>query len=195
MRHAFYGSNVIAVSGESVVAGDGNDVKKFMFRYPGTMSTDVFQERVTEEVGCVTRCLAGIALPTEVGIMPATVLRSQRPPRTVVQTQRMLDLEKCPAFKLQLLEEKDQSVRSQAARQISALLEGADRLLPQGFYPDISVNSDNLRMARDGSLALIDVMPVYTDGTRLIGDRPPRIVERISEALDTYRRFEGKFGS
>ena len=127
--------------------------------------------------------------------MPATVLRSSRPPLTVVQTQEQLDLCNYPAFDLRSLQEKDPNSRGHAAKQLAALLEGADRLLPQGFYPDISVSSDNLRMARDGSLALIDVMPVYTDGTRLIGDRPPRIVERISEALDTYRRFEGKFGS
>ena len=64
LKRRFYDtSQVIAVNGESVVADAGQTVDKFMFRYPGKMTTKLFETHVTDEVAAVTSHLEGVALP------------------------------------------------------------------------------------------------------------------------------------
>jgi hypothetical protein len=199
LKSGLFTTDVLAVSGESVVAENGPDkVDKFMLRYPGQMSLEDFAANVSAETGAVTSCLSGIALPTEVGIKPARVLKTQKPPLAVVQTQSRLDPNENPPFRLwpQAPTGKQPSRVTRTLRDLESLMTKSDALQQQhGYYPDLGQSSENLRRnIGNGALTLIDVMPIYGDGNRLIGDRPYRTRESIQKTLDEYRETLGQFG-
>ncbi|MDB5185268.1 MAG: hypothetical protein JWN38_1076 [Candidatus Saccharibacteria bacterium] len=197
-RHFYDTSKVIAVNGETVVANNGQTVDKFMFRYPGTMATKLFETRVADEVAAVTSHLTGVALPTAVGIEPAKIFR--RPTTSVdavVQTQAKLDLDIHGALDLAEVRESAVAHADQTARGIEALLHGAKMLVAEhGYYPDLSPHSGNVRRsALDGTITLIDVMPFYANGNRLIDDNPPNVIPGIEDTMRTYEAFVGQYGS
>ena len=199
-KQAFFDTNrLIAVNGESVVAANGADkVCKFMFRYPDKMPLDTFRENVAHEVGAVTSCLAGVALPTEVSVKPADIFRRvRRPIPTVTQTQQRLDLDLHRALNLRELEDEATSpIRDRTAKDIEIMLRGIDTLAAgYDFFPDIANNSDNLRRCRlHGEVILIDVMPIHANGDRLIGDHPPGLLEHSLEHIREYQTFVGQYG-
>lgn len=202
-KRAFYDPDkVLSVSGETVVVANGSGkVDKFMFRYPGKMSLPVFEHHVQLEIGTVTRCLAGIALATEVGIKPAYIFRS---PRThvdaVAQTQQRLDLDIHVPLDLAEVRKAPVQSRDRTARDLESLLTGAHALIAEyGSYPDIANNSGNLRRSTiDGSVTLLDVMPFYADGNRLIDDKSPDSAPHVLTGLHTsiqgYHDFVGQYG-
>jgi hypothetical protein len=199
-RRAFYNPDtLLAVSGESVVAVNGSSkVDKFMFRYPNKMPLETFRDQVAQEVGAVTTCLAGIALPTQVSIKQARIFR--RPETsvlTVTQTQDRLDLATHSVMDLQAAQETAPEQRDQTARDLETLVSGTERLAADfGYYPDVNHNSGNVRRSIfDGSVTLIDVMPIYGDGKRLIGDKPPGILDHARESIKQYQAFIGQFGA
>lgn len=198
-RLLFDDERVIAVNGESVVALNGLDkVDKFMLRYPRRMDTSTFRERVDQEVTSVVSHLTGIALPTTVGIKEADILKlpGLRVP-AVVQTQPKLDLNiHLPLHLVTVLEEKGSPLKDKTAQDLELMLSGVDQLASKlGFYPDIAHSSGNLRRStNDGAVTLIDVMPIYADGSRLIGDytfKPPHSWPEFAD----YRAFVGQYGS
>ena len=192
--------DVLAVSGETVVVAHGVDeVDKFMFRYPLGLSLETFRYYAEQEVRAVTSCLAGIALQTTVGIERADIFRFPLSAvDAVTQTQPRLDLALNPPLDLiQVQDESDSPLRDRTARDVELLLEKAQDLFDQhAFYPDIASNSRNVRRnVQDGSLTLIDVMPFYADGTRLIGDKSPSKVPPALRQLKPYEDFIGEFGA
>lgn len=197
----FHTENLLAVNGESVVVARGEMVDKFMFRYPRVLNLDQFRQNVEHEVGVVVAALGGIALPTQVSIRSADILRSRRPVRAVTQTQTRLDLNTHVPFYPEMLKTSSSSVRNNklldtTARTMASLLQGIEVLVGRGYYPDIGPGSDNLRYnTENGGLCLVDVMPVYTNGSRLIGDRPLHIVPAIKESIAAYQEFVGRYGS
>lgn len=191
---------LLAVNGESVVVANGADkVDKFMFRYPGRMACETFKDHVSHEVGAVTTCLAGVALDTEVSIKPASVFRN---PKTsvlaVVQTQPRLDLATHRPIDLAAVAGEAKSPRSdRTARDLETMLKGT-RILAErhGYHPDVAHSSGNLRCSiRDGSVTLLDVMPIHEDGSRLIGDRPPGLLGNTLDNLEAYQAFVGQYGA
>ena len=199
-KKAFYDtSKVIAVSGESVVVANGADkVDKFMFRYPGKMPLDVFRDRVSLEAGVVTSYLAGIALPTQVSIKQAQIFRNpQTQVSAVTQTQERLDLGANPAIDMDvILAETASPCIDKTARDLEVLVQGVGRLLgDHGYYPDIAHSAGNLRRnSINGAVKLIDIMPLYETGTRLIGDRPANVIPHIQENIQAYQEFVGQYG-
>lgn len=200
LKQAFYDiDKVLAVNGETVVAANGPDkVDKFMFRYPGKIALMTFEAHAKDEIGALTSSL-DIALPTQVGIKPAYVFRNPATYiDTVTQTQRRLNLSLEGVFDLNDLKREDRSPKlERTARDMENLVTGAEHLVRQhSFYPDIADSSGNLRRnIFDGSLTLIDVMPFYADGSRLIGDAPPNIIPHIQNNLQNYQEFIGQYGS
>ena len=170
LKRAFYNTNkVVAVSGESVVAANDTTVDKFMFRYPGKMSTEKFKAHVTEQVATVTTMLGGIALPTSVSVKSADVFRR---PNTnvdaVTQTQSKLDLAVHGELDIiAVTHELSSASKDRTAKDIDTLLAGTMTLVKgYGYYPDLALKSGNLRRnIIDGAVTLIDVMPFYADGT------------------------------
>jgi len=199
-KQIFYDPDkVLAVSGETVVTKSGaGKVDKFMFRYPGKVSLEAFESQVRHEVGIVTTCLAGVALPTEIAIKPAAVFRNHNTiVPAVTQTQERLDLSLNPALDLETVSyEPSSPARDKTAKDLERLLEGTDTLITDfDYYPDIANSSGNLRRnILDGSIALIDVMPYYTTGKRLIGDNPPNAVPHITSDIQDYQEFVGQYG-
>lgn len=198
-KRAFFNMDrLIAVNGESVVASCGDMVDKFMFRYSKKMSLETFESAVAEEVSAVTCSLAGIALPTKVGIKPAYVFKnphSQLP--AVAQTQTRLDL--ATHLPMDLIKVNEDSLvlrRDKTARDIETMLRGSERLAEEfGYYPDVAFSSGNLRRnSVDGTVTLIDVMPLYADGNRLINDHTPGILLTSQENLRAYGEFVGQYG-
>ena len=189
-------TGLLAVSGESVVFAYGlHEVKKYMLRVPGAMSTGQFCTAVQSEVGLMTHHLAGIALPTQVSSEPARIFRSPKAEViATVQRQRRIDLLANPPFSLERIERGSSIIASNTARSIASFLRGVADLEKEGFLPDIAPNSDILRIASDGGLLLLDVMPMYPTGTRLIGDSPPNIVPRIKRQIASLEQLEGSFG-
>lgn len=190
---------LIAVNGETVVATSGTDkVDKFMFRYPNKMPLETFKKHVAREVGAVTTCLTGIALTTEVGIKPADIFRHiRRPVPTVVQTQQRLDLGIHRALSLSELESEAASPRlDRTARDLEKMLYGTGTLAAEyGLFPDLADNSNNLRRSTlDGAVTLMDVMPIYADGDRLIGDHPPGLLAHAQKNIQNYQAFVGRYG-
>jgi hypothetical protein len=199
-RSIFDVNKVLAVSGESVVVAREDDmVDKFMFRYPARLPLGEFKVKVEQEVGVVTRYLAPVALATTVDIKPAQIFRKsslQLP--AVAQTQRRLELPAQPAFDPSSLEEEPRSSRrDKTVRDLEILLGGADILLKNyGYYPDVALNSENLRRnVHDGTLVLTDVMPLYAEGGRLIGDNPPGVPDSSKENLAAFRGIVGQYGA
>lgn len=198
-KRAFFDvDKLIAVSGESVVVANSTDkVDKFMFRYPGKMPLEIFRNHVALEVGAVTNCLAGVALPTEVTIKPADIFKRHRNLTSVVtQTQRRLDLSTNPIFDLRKLAEKPSATTDKSVRDIERMLLGTEILAKDyDFTPDIAYSSGNLRQnIYDGTVTLIDVMPIHSDGSRLIGDRPPDLLEHTLANIQSYQTFVGQYG-
>jgi hypothetical protein len=194
----FATDQLLAVHGESVVMRRGSDaVDKFMLRRPGKMALEAFHANVSSEVGAVTRHLAGIALPTSVSIQSAHIFRN---PRThidaVTQTQPLLDLTVHVPLRMQEISTSTPNA-DRTAEDLEALLDGSEQLLEQhGFYADTGSNGGNLRRSTvDGSVTLIDVMPFYATGSRLIGDNPSNVIEHIEQNLAAYREFVGQYGS
>lgn|GEM_PF-2918310 len=202
LKNRFYDTTrLIAVNGESVVVRSGADeVDKFMFRYPSNMALDVFHGHVSREIGEVTTHLAGIALPTSVAIKPARIFRNPHTEiNAVAQTQALLDLdlnaELTPKKLLQLTPADQRTDRT--ARDLERLVRGSKELREQqGLYPDIANAGGNLRRnVSDGAVTLIDVMPFYQDGTRLIGSAPPNIISHVQQNLASYEAFVGQYGA
>jgi hypothetical protein len=192
---------VIAVSGESVVAHgtDPGTVDKFMFRYPGNLGLENFEKYTSREVKTVTENLSGIALPTSVSIKPALIFRF---PvfnlSAVAQIQPYIDTILNPSLDLNALkQERTSSKLDKTAQDLEALLKGAQILISQhGYILDIAPNSSNLRRnSTDGSVTLIDVMPAYLNGSRLIGDTPNNLVDHIQTNMHDIQQFVGQFGS
>lgn len=198
LKRQFYNtSKVIAVNGESVVADAGQTVDKFMFRYPGKMATKLFESNVANEVGAVTSHLKGVALPTIVTIKPAEIFRRPRTSvDTVTQTQTKLDLDIHDALDLAAAQELAATNLDQTAKGVEALLKGTKTLVGEyGYYPDLSPNSGNIRRSvLDGTVTLIDVMPFYTNGNRLIDDNPPNVISHLEDTVRTYEAFVGQYG-
>lgn len=199
-KRLFYNTNrVLAVSGETVVATNGSSlVDKFMFRYPPRLSLLEFNNRVEHEVGLVTSFLASIALPTQVSIKDADIFRRARSSvPAVTQTQFRLNLDTHPPFNLdEVKAEKPSIATDNTARDLEQLVTGVQSLAAEyGYYPDLAQSSGNLRRAAaTGSLTLIDVMPVYADGGRLIGDRAT-IMPSVLGHLAEYEAFVGQYGA
>jgi hypothetical protein len=200
-KSVFDTEKVIAVSTESVVAhGDGYDeVDKFMFKYPGKMSLDKFRDSVSAEVSAVTETLAGIALPTTVSIKLAQIFKN---PNTqvlaVAQTQQYIDTDLNPAIDIPALLEVGKSpLYDRTTRDLDSLIICIDLLSEKyNYFPDIAQSAGNLRQnTLDGSVTLIDVMPAYMDGRRLIGDAPVGLITGFEEQLQNIQEFVGQYGS
>lgn len=199
LKSALFGPKIIAINGESVVAdGDPGEVDKYMFRHPKGISLEIFKDRTTEEVRALTEHLAGLALPTQVKIKPAHVFKKPTSyVLAVTQTQRKLDLNVHTDLRPEdLLYEPRNENLGNTARDLESMLIGTEELIEKcDFYPDIGPNSGNLRRSiEDGSVTLIDVMPVYANGGRLIGDSPPNLLGLIQDNILSCQRFVGKFG-
>lgn len=198
-RALFDTDRLLAVNGESVVATSGeHEVDKFMFRYPGDMPLTYFEAEVTRQVMAVTSCLAGVALSTSVRIKAADIFRwpGMRVP-AVTQTQRRLDLDVHKALNVSTLEAEGSSRQlDTTARDLEVMLLGVKELADMyGYYPDVSQPGDNVRRSViDGSVTLIDVMPVYDNGNRLIGDNPPGLLEGALAGIERYQAFVGQYG-
>ncbi len=200
LKELFFDTDkVAAVNGETVVTyNNGNDtVDKFMLRYPGKMPLETFRAKVTSEIGTVTHYLAGVALPTQVSIKNARVFRSRDAAvPAVTQTQQRVDLAANPVLDLEIAQAAPSKLRDQTAINLEQLVNGAGWLAEDyGYYPDTANSGGNLRRnILDGSVVLIDVMPFYANGSRLVGDRPPNVIEHVTENLESYRDFVGQFG-
>lgn len=77
------------------------------------------------------------------------------------------------------------------------MLQGTDILVDNyGLYPDVSYSSGNLRGSiLDGAVTLINVMAIHKDGTRLIGDKPPELLEHTLDNIRQYQAFVGQYGA
>lgn len=200
MSTFFDTDKVLAINGESVVAKNGDNlVDKHMFRHPKDISIEEFEASVREDVGLVTRNLAGVALPTLVSIKPAYVFRNpETHVQAVTQTQRRLDLDVHSALNLDtVLEEAAGKNKDRTAKDLELVLTGAAILINEfGRYPDIARSSGNLRRSQeDGSITLIDVMPFYDNGSRAIGDRPKGAIESMQHNLARLDEFVGSYGA
>lgn len=200
-KRAFFDRDIlISVNAESVVAVNGlAKVDKFMFRYPDKMSLETFRDHVQHEVGAVLSSLGTVALSTSVSIKSAYIFRNpQTSVRAVTQTQPRLNLDVNEVFNLETVKDEAPSPRlTRTLSDLENLISGSDLLSEEyDFYPDIAMSSGNLRRSsKDGSVRLIDVMPAYGNGSRLIGDRPPASwVPHIKENLQIYQEFVGRFG-
>lgn len=199
LKKVLFAKTVVAVNGESVVVHDHTEVNKFMLRYPGDMPIKMFEASVTSEVSAVTSRIGSIALDTDVSTRQASIFRNPNSSvMSVVQTQRKLDLDLHMDVNLdQLAELPMDSNLDRTASDLELLLERTgDLIAHDGFYTDLAIGSGNLRRnISDGSITLIDVMPFYIDGSRLIGDHPEGIIPRLQYDIACYQEFVGKFGS
>lgn len=199
LKERFFDTDqLIAVNGESVVVRNGTDkVDKFMFRRPGRMALDAFRDCVDTEIGVVTSHLAGVALPTTVAVKQARIFRKPSTQiEAVTQTQALLDLGLNPELRPDGLSKSD-GATDRTARDLENLINGSSAMLAEhGYYPDVARSGGNLRLNQnDGSVTLIDVMPFYEDGSRLIGGAPPNVISHIQQNLEVYERFVGQYGA
>ncbi len=199
-KKAFFDTRkLLAVNGESVVAcGDPGRVDKFMFRYPGSMGQEAFRDAVDHEVSALTSYLAHVALQTQVSIKTADIfrLRSMRVD-AVAQTQNKLDLATHVPLQLENVQSDfPPALRGRTARDLELLLGGIARMSEDhGYYPDIAGSSGNLRSSQsDGSVTLIDVMPIYADGGRLIDDGA-NVLPHTLETIGRFEKFIGSYGA
>jgi hypothetical protein len=196
----FNSDNLLAVNGETVVVANGTDkVDKCMFRYPTGMSTEQFCNQVDDEISVVTGFLASVALATAVDLKPARIFR--RPMgqvRVVTQTQRRLDLDIYEALDIDKIASEDSLPQLDTTmKDLDGMLLGTQALVETyGYYPDIAHNSGNLRRnVLDGSVTLIDVMPIYSNGNRLIDDNPPGLLEHTVDTIARYEEIVGRYGA
>ena len=190
---AFSSANLLEVSGESVVVPTGQGtVNKYMFRYPKGTDIESFKDSVEHQIELVSRNLGEIALNTHVTIKTPDIFRIPiGPVATVTQIQPKIDTLLNPPFRLSELADRPRNINSQTLRDLESLFDGCDKLFQEaGMYPDLYDASHNLRInTQSGHLALIDVMPLYSDGTRLIGDLKPNtnkiglLIERARENI------------
>lgn len=186
----------ITVSGESIVVPTGNTVDKYMFRYPSKYSQTEFHAGVSSEVKAVTSHLAHIALPTLVSVKTADIFRRPFTETSVVtQTQPRIDLLTNQPLDLDYLDITQNTIE-RTARDLEQLLADTAKMVnEEGLYPDISSTSGNVRRnVHTGELALIDVMPIHADGTRLIGDWPSKLPHTL-ENIVHYEDFIGHYGA
>jgi hypothetical protein len=182
-KKVLFKNNVIAVSGESVVARQNNDtVHKYMFRYPNDVNLGYFRKEAESEIGLVTNYLSGIRL----GKIDA-----------VTQIQPYVSLQENPALtSTSELDELTLKAKDQAARDLEYLVKGTAALYDDyGFHPDIANSAGNLRInPNSGDITLIDVMPIYDNGSRLIGDTPANILEHAQQNARAYENYIGSYG-
>lgn len=189
-------SKVIAVSGETVVARNGNShVDKFMFRRPASTTLESFFYTVDHDVETVNRYLGGVSLPTLVDIKYASVFRhSTNSITAVTQTQRRLDLSLHARLDTAEIEnEANGPKKDKTLRDLEKLLEGSYRMADiEGKYADVAPASGNVRRnITDGSVTLIDVTPFYANGSRAIGDHPHDIINSIRTSLQNFEQVLG----
>ncbi len=199
LNERFYDTNqLIAVNGESVVVHDGPDrVSKFMFQRPGKMALEAFRQNVDREIGVVTRHLAGVALETSGTIQPARIFRNPATKvEAVAQSQVLLDLDVNAELRPQELSTSSPTA-DRTARDLEHLINGSARMLAEdGYYADVAQSGGNLRINQDdGAVTLIDVMPFYENGDRLIGGAPPNVIPHIQQNLAAYETFVGQYGA
>ena len=200
MRAFYDADKVLAVNGESVVAKNGIDlVDKHMFRYPHGLSLDRFEALVSEDIKLMAICLGHIVLPTEVNIKPAHVFRNPETyVKAVTQTQRRLDLHEHGALDLiKVIEEASGKNKDRTAKDLELVLGGSAVLINDfGRYPDAARSSGNFRRSElDGSVTLLDVMPLYANGSRAIGDKPIGAVQSAQNNLARFEEFVGSYGA
>lgn len=201
-RALFDTNRLLAVNGESVVAINAKDqtkVDKFMFRYPGKMTLEAFETSVRNEINAVMEYLGDVALSTTVNIKPADVLKHVRKlPLVVTQSQTLINLTENPELSLSTLLQAPHSPQlDRTARDLEKLTEGSKKLLTDyEYFPDIANNSGNLRRnISDGAVTLIDVMPLYARGNRLINDNPPNALSHSQNNAAKYESFVGSYGA
>lgn len=197
-KDQLFSSNVIAVNGESVVARiDDETVQKYMFRYPRKMTRDEFKQGVTREVGLVTSYLSAVALPTMVSMVNTEVIRLGSID-AVTQTQPYLSMYENPALSNpDDMERLSIRAKDTAAFQLEAMLKGIDEMYAEHeLHPDIANSAGNLRLRPEtGDVSLIDVMPIYSNGSRLIGGKPPKLLEHAQENVRRFEDFVGSYGA
>lgn len=203
LRNLFFDKKVIAINGESVVVTGEvpNTIDKHMFRRPHYMSLEQLRGDVEREIKLMQHYLSGIALATTVAIKPAHCFRPRRlnGMPAVTQTQPKLNLEHHAALNLMDLaipQSGKPRLSDALVRNLEALLVGSKLLMEeQGMLPDISGHSGNLRIAPDGTLTLIDVMPLYTGGGRLIGDTVSDPLPHTQRKLARIETLIGRYGA
>lgn len=199
-KHIFFDANqLLAVNGESVVVKNGEDkVDKVLLRYPREMTLDTFRDRAEDEVNSVISHLSGIALPTEVSIKKTRVFRAPLGAiLAVTQTQERLDLAAYPGLDWDVLREKPlNDIPDTTAKSIERLLVGSLALWGErGYYPDVFHGGGNLRLSAEGRVILIDVLPIYENGGRLVGDKPWNALDYIEQNLREFAQFVGRYGA
>lgn len=192
----FKDSDAVTVSGESVVVADANEVKKYMFRYPHAMPLGEFHVRANHEVETLTQALSSVALSTIVSIDSADIFK--RPfgaVDAVTQTQTKLNLIENPPLTIEDLQASPTEQYDLTANDLERMLTDIQGLVANdALYPDIALSSGNLRRnIHDGSVTLIDVLPIHADGTRLIGDSPSKLPHNL-DMLQTIEGFVGRYG-
>ena len=200
LKNLFFSSkNLLAVSGESVVVAAGEDsVDKYMFRYPKGMDIATFRDTAEQQIRLVKRHLGEIALDTKVSIRSADIFRLPiGPVSAVTQTQPRVNTELNRPMRLSGAElPQDKNAQTQTLRNLETLFKGCETLHDEsGMYPDLYDASHNLRInRRNGRLTLLDVMPLYPDGRRLIGDLKPN-TNKIGDHIQRAREeLLGRYG-
>lgn len=184
-RLVFKHPEKVIVRGETIVTEDGDTIRKFMFRQPARLTQEEFKTKVIEDITITKKYLGAMAQPTNVEIAAAEVFKSRKPLNVVTQIQSKVNLNEYPPF-----DPKETKPTVRTLRDIERLLKAIERMSSETLrYPDISSGGKNMRVGEKGDLLLIDVMPVYSDGARLIGDRPPHLIEHIQDAISEYREF------
>ena len=181
----------VIVSGESIVANKGNTVDKFMFRFPTGLSLEQFHDGVESEVMTVQTYLGRQALSTEVSIKLADIFKARLGPvEAVTQTQLRLNLHLYPNLDLKNLTHSEETVR-----ELEKIVIASEKMfVEEGLHPDYSFSGGNLRVGlTNGDLKLIDVMPIHSDGRRLIGDTPSKL-PHAQDTLNEYKDFIGMYG-
>ncbi|MDO4781426.1 MAG: hypothetical protein Q4A34_03500 [Candidatus Saccharibacteria bacterium] len=196
LRNLLFNKEVIAVNGESVVVTNtSNTVDKHMFRRPHTTPLEQFRNDVEREITTVLHHLSGIALATTVTIKATHCFRPHplRGVPAVTQTQQKLNLEQHKT--LELLDIQQGNASDMLVRNLELLLAGSRSLINnEGLLPDILGNSGNLRLSPDEELTLIDVMPLYSGGGRLIGDGVSSSLPEIERRLAHIEDIIGAYG-
>ena len=163
------------------------------------MNLSTFETNVRNEINIVMEYLGGVALSTSVDTKPADILKHVRKlPLVVTQSQSLINLTENPELSmLTLLQAPHSPQLDRTARDLEKLTEGSKRLLADyEYFPDIANNSGNLRRNNsDGAVTLIDVMPFYANGSRLIGDYHPNIIDHIQKNTAEYEAFAGSYGA
>ncbi len=192
-KTAFLTNQEAIVNGESIVVPDGDFVNKYMCRRPPYLSLEQFEVGVREEISAVIHHLGGIALATEVSIQDADIFRwPLQSVKAVTQRQKRLDLDEYPALTNEMLTNGKTS--EQTARHLEQMLRGIEQLAEvEGLYPDLGESTGNLRVSKEGNLILIDVMPTYESGGRLINDGARALPSTLAR-IALFQEHVGSFG-